>query len=962
MRAELAGPGRASGGVVARGGRVAAAAALVLATVLGSAAVAVAAPPRAAAPVPAATQAAPSTGAATTPGTLQNPQPPVVGRPDDPPGGVTLETMSDAPDGAVRIDGRAVPNVTDLDNTFIVVIDRTNRAVVESGTVQRDDGIGQLGEIVSKWSQNGRYLVVISGRRGVGGFPQLAALSTVAQTIGGTPFAPETDAYTSLLEQRRFTLVGVAGGQAGGAWQVFDRGGPGETGGNLRGFLRVNPATNLYDVVVPDTATFDTSAPGSGPGQNTIVVRRSPADESRFEARLPDGAVDGFQVLVLDARTLRFVSNQAFATNGPGDVAAQQDRFERGLREATNATAESSRPLVLLQSIGHPRGASPSWSRGPREQNEGADRVVERLGGNPLAFDALDASSDYSLVGVAPTNGVRVDTTAEAGVKLGKAGPLSGVLSRTRDLSFAVTSSGPTGGVNTELVDIANQQPSAFPAFTSPGQQAAETFVGTSLRLCTDDATSCPVRPTYYQQSTRDWGILLTELINLAAPASPQGFTSDDLAAVKAVLRPEFTAVGELIRYFSKLQEPFTLTQSRSPVDLAVLGNALYNDAQGTPSDSTTPKLLGLLSKAALLGTFAGPPVSAVASGISATLGLTAYLMTRAGDAQLATNAGLARGVTVRSLDLAQTAQDRLASASASTTAVAQLFLGDHDKLLAAQKRLSAPAWNLPASTQPAVDGLRQASQQWFAETLVPAVYPRLNRSTPGYSPNTVTCTKYRVFEILPYQVSPWGSQPANAQESFTEGFNGDGSRQTASYFFSRVGTDDASPSQALADKLFNGPGSGGIGLNRLDFLSARVFGPVRLVNHRAPCDQLGGVSALPGVQVGATPNAGVGVAGTVLFATVTTDDPSGAVAFYDGTSPITGCGARRLLAGGVATCVTTFATAGPHEVTAVYGDGSGDDPLSGSTTVSVSGSPDPLQLAFGQLFAFLSRFGLFGL
>ena len=68
---------------------------------------------------------------------------------------------------------------------------------------------------------------------------------------------------------------------------------------------------------------------------------------------------------------------------------------------------------------------------------------------------------------------------------------------------------------------------------------------------------------------------------------------------------------------------------------------------------------------------------------------------------------------------------------------------------------------------------------------------------------------------------------------------------------------------------------------------------------------------------------------------------PTGSVAFMDGTAPIPGCGAQAV-AGGVAQCTVSYAGAGVHMVSAVYG---GDQDFAGSTSPSVAMtvSSDPL-------------------
>lgn len=70
---------------------------------------------------------------------------------------------------------------------------------------------------------------------------------------------------------------------------------------------------------------------------------------------------------------------------------------------------------------------------------------------------------------------------------------------------------------------------------------------------------------------------------------------------------------------------------------------------------------------------------------------------------------------------------------------------------------------------------------------------------------------------------------------------------------------------------LFNpeNPRTETLGRNKLDFMSPRVFGPLRNVNDTASCGDVGQVAPQSSATIGATPNAGVGVAGTVLFAMV---------------------------------------------------------------------------------------------
>lgn len=115
--------------------------------------------------------------------------------------------------------------------------------------------------------------------------------------------------------------------------------------------------------------------------------------------------------------------------------------------------------------------------------------------------------------------------------------------------------------------------------------------------------------------------------------------------------------------------------------------------------------------------------------------------------------------------------------------------------------------------------------------------------------------------------------------------------------------------------------------------------------------------------NLGITDNAGVGVPGAVLFASVSPASASGTVSFRDGTSVIAGCAERPVgTTFGFATCVTNFSVAGAHDLNATYSGDAFYASSVGTTSVTVTASPDFVQVVFGYLIGFLSFFHLFGL
>ncbi|MDI9917310.1 hypothetical protein [Rhodococcus sp. IEGM 1379] len=774
------------------------------------------------------------TGAAGASGGLSAPFnsfAPVAGRPADLPIGVTFEALSRAPGGVIKINGEDVRDTTDRNHYSIAVIDRGTREVKESGTVNLG-ATSYLSDIARRYPRTNGYLMVISGFRGVVDQRNLDALAAAVSYLGGRPL---TDDERSLLRSgHAFSVVGIPGGAAGGAFITVDKGDGIGPQGNVYGYLQVNTATDQYGVVNPENPTFDTTNTASTPGASEVLF-----DHKRYataSSQVLGAGQSGFQVLAFD-QGLANTKNVTVATNGTSDDAAAQTRLATEIQDA----AQASGSTVVVQSIGHPVARSKGWSD--------AAVWIERLGGNRLAFNNLAADSDYSLVGSLTAGPAAI----EASSILGRPGPIAGGLARNRDMVFTPTSGGPAGGTNTELIDISYQAPQSFPAFTTghsdttaAGTAAADLYIGRTLGICAQATPVCSVRTEYYRSFKADWHTVATDLDSrrLDYPGDGRNFTEADYTAVRTQLGSEISMVNRVRTYFAALQQPFGEAAQQGAIDLDKITKAVI-DSIGAPNDSgTTSFVLGLIGKIVALGGFAGPPVSAVAAGLSAAFGLGAYLSQPSGPPQLVND------VQVRASELGRTARAQMLATSRSITGLTLLVLSDYGKLTATAARLPTTKWTLPNDTGPTIANLTLAAQRSAAEKLVPLVFPWLLRGTPLRSAQSMSCKKVIPRVSTDIQVHVWKNQPANAALNVRDYFTAEGSDIPAPYWFAKASLDEdrASPPASLTNMLFDpaNPATGTLGINQQDFINPRIFGAAHQANDAAPRCDLRGVPQSP--------------------------------------------------------------------------------------------------------------------
>ncbi|HVS98884.1 MAG TPA: hypothetical protein VHE08_00045 [Solirubrobacterales bacterium] len=732
--------------------------------------------------------------------------------PEDPPIGVPLNTLDAQEDNAIRIAGKSYGGGSGV--ISYVVLERTTRAVVASGTVANgydSSGIETLIGLAEKYGSGGnymRYMMILSGATGIPN-QKLADFATLLKKVGTA--LPSQEEFEAVRTRRPFSVIGIPGAPAGAATTRIP---DGPASGAIVGYLTKNQAidaegTPLYDFSPGEQPTFDTRLPDSDSTTNKMRI-----DGQTYSATLLPGATAGLHVVVLESTTLGLLSNEAIATNGLGhDRTTQAEAATKLL----GAIKKSDDPTVFVQTIGKPKAAGPEWA--------GVVEALGRLGANRQLVNALDGTTEYALVAregaTAPP--AESSTAYDHGPYPAPHRPparLVGTLARDRTSSFVPdvystpTEASPEGSVNLELMTIAYQPAEAWPelapGFDRDEVAAAQRYICEELNFCRP-TNSCPsVRECFWQRYYADWDAKLAKIGNLTYPKG-KGFEEDAFTEVKGELLKEIEAVANVKNYLKELQQPFE-SGTRSYVDLKAISDKIWQSLQQPAQSNSTSWILGLVGKAVAIGGFAGPPVSGAAAGLAAAFGLASYLSNKQGQPILGAE------VRAKSDALAGEMLDRIDAARKTMNGLGMLIVSDHGKLMAAYRHVDSD-WALP-SPEVADNTLRTASKQWFWEALIPTAFPYLIRADSDNARN-LTCND------LGSDRHAWPNQPDFFQMDATVGYRENGTPIDAVFFFTRGLGGAMSPSAQIGDEMFRprtGTADPGLGMEKLQFFTPRVF------------------------------------------------------------------------------------------------------------------------------------------
>jgi hypothetical protein len=748
----------------------------------------------------------------------------LTGRPGDPPIGVSLQTLSPDAGSAIVINGQGVPDTSDRNGIFVVVLDRASRDIRQHGTTPtHGGGIQQLQDIANRF--NDTTMMIISDTKGITR-ADMGQFLTLAKRLGATVTTAEQN---RLAAGASFSIIGSPGGDPGTAWvKVASLPDSDHTGGNITGYLQYNPPAGAYNYVSGQVATYDTSASGSGGTTNVIEV-----NGERYSGTLPEGNA-GFEILVLDSRTLAKLSQITVATT----TAAGQNAMATALKAAMRSSvhADDPPPLVFVQSIGQPVSTSTGWT-------EAAD-AVEAMGATRLAFLNLQGDSDYTLVGStgSPKRAV------EAGSILGRPGALTGMLTPGSDLTYQPVTAGAPGLENLQLAHLLYQPATSWPSVNT----TAETWLGRMVRLCPADATSCDFRRAFGDNYQASWNQIATDLNAPVTnyPGDGHGFTQLEYGQTRQELADEVSMFNQVKNYFTVLRDTFGQSSQDKRVDVRALGDQVYNAVKPPPAAADIGvTILAALSKLIVLGSAVAPDpgIKAALSGLSTAFG---FIVNTLSNEKGSTT--FADGVRARADDLARLSQEQLADAADGMTTQARIVVSDYGKLKAASNYI-AGGWQLPSDPKEYVPTLQLSVKRWYAEALVPVAYPWMLRGTPPPlgpgDANGLSCPLYVGNWPFPDKrianEHPWAPLPRNVQFRAIERWSGTAQVRPTFFFARRPAITAVSERedwdlimpQSLADTLF-GSNRDQLHLNLYQFVSPRYFGAIHYANDAANrCD-----------------------------------------------------------------------------------------------------------------------------
>lgn len=549
------------------------------------------------------------------------------------------------------------------------------------------------------------------------------------------------------------------------------------------------------------------------PGSNTMTV-----DDQRYASFNP-ATTQGVQVLGLDSALRPVAGTPAMI---PLDLGSDVDQSSLTQLAQLLSDLRSEHAAVLVQTIGQPRPTAAAW-------NDVATQIGT-LGGTPAAFNALDGTSDYALLGCDGCTGAVQAGPAVTGQD--SASSLTGVLGRTPTSDWQPVTGGP-GDTDDGFLPLVWQRPQPWPVpagVSAAADLAAREYLAPRIGLTANACYTAPtpdVRSAYCAVNT-NWADKKAALADVPYAAG-NGFSDADLSAVKQQLQSEFSELSAAQQLITNMQAPLTGASTSLAAQLPALVSHITADisSQVQEQQDVQASMAAIFSTMVALGGVDAP--AAVEFGLTLLEGGFDIADTVWGDSD--GESGLA-DIHVRAADLVAELQDRIQKTSDGFARAFDLIASDPVKLKTIAANVAGP-W---ASTDVEQQQIRQAAvngadQQLYSE-LLPAYYQRWSVPVPppGKRVSDYTCT-LRFFPDDELVIAPFAGEPDSATYQPITGFSPTGTRQSGTVW--ALGRADSitqltsgrrsamlTPPAQLTDPMFTARNSGGVGMSKVQFFS----------------------------------------------------------------------------------------------------------------------------------------------
>lgn len=770
----------------------------------------------------------------------------VAARPDDPPIGVSIETMADAT-GTIKVDGNAVQGTgTQVSSMSYALLDRQTRkpprctSSPTSGSLSMGDAdviasLKQLQQIVHDCNDP-LYMLVLSSPYGIlrndcGVGAACDELDKLLTAMGGSALSPEqrhwlTSVSPGATGPGQFSAIGYPGSPEGSAYtSIGEHTEPASPAGKLSGYLRFNGSVERYGFLFTDYVNFDTAVETS-PGPTVMQIGDQRIELSRRcnIGVFPEPECQGFFVVSVDAFDLGVRFARAFPVNRPGgagDESVQNDM-------ANTLKSFNSFDLVFIQSYGAPRPSTPAW--------DAIAQQIQLLGGSRTVFNQLDGSGEYALAGSVcqpasafgcnPVHGGS-GSAAEAGAKCqpdpvhscdpatgppAETGQLQGFLARNHFGQFDLGLADDVANVTAEVLPVLYQAPKAFPTIDAGANAAI------ARRLLGDGVQPADMREQYWRHydTPEKWKTRRTTLASLthADVAATCGCTLDAFNAAKAQIDKEIEALDYVESWIAQTQgilDPTTKTY----FDLKQIGDDIK--AAVAPPDRKED----VAFVEAFL--FALDTVGALAPEGGEALGILSGLLALAAGQESGTDGAPLMGeIETRTSEVLKTLGTNYELARGSLVDMGKIITSDYGKLTTVAENVNGGPWAYPSPDVPLRTSLNKGFKAWMYSELMPAAW--IVWRVPGVSSASQwSCYFGRVSSQYVY---PFRPDSPMAQYNAVTGFNSDLSQVRPLY---ALGIRDAFPGEkygswnarqpppSVIDPLFKkadlNPGSNNLGL-----------------------------------------------------------------------------------------------------------------------------------------------------